>query len=82
MKEIDPTLKSFLKIKQFWMAEMEPRYKRTKAIAVTKKTLFINSKESHPIVKKKIQTNKKEIIKKINKTLNERLTDLVEGSGF
>jgi len=82
LQEIDPTLKSFLKIKQFWMMEMEPRYKRTRAISVTKKTLFINSKESHPIVKKKIRTNKKEIIKKINKTLNEGLIDLVEVSGF
>ena len=82
MQEIDPTLKSFLKIKQFWVAEMEPRYKRTRATALTKKTLFINSKESHPIVKKKIQTNKKEIIKKINKALKEGVTDLVEGSGF
>ena len=82
MQEIDPTLKSFLKIKQFWMVEMEPRYKRTKATSLTKKTLFIDSKESHPIVRKKIQTNKKEIIKRINKTLNEELVDLAEGPVF
>ncbi len=64
------------------MAEIEPRYKRTKVISATKKTLFINSKESHPIVKKKIQKNKKEIIQTINKTLNEALTDLVEEPNF
>jgi len=64
------------------MVEIEPKYKRTKVISATKKTLFINSKESHPIIKKKIQKNKKEIIKTINKTLNEVLTDLVEEPNF
>ena len=78
MQEISPGLKELLKIKKLWKTKIEPRYKRTKVVNLNQGTLYINSNESHPIIKTKIKKDKQGIMETINKTLENKILELVE----
>ncbi len=74
LKKINPEIKTTLEIKNFWKKNIEPKYKKTKVVSLKNGILFLDTRESHPIIKKKTEKNKKAIISKIIQTLKIKTT--------